>query len=291
MNEKRHLSFASLLLISVLLAGCNYPGLEPTAQPVAGMEYTQAAQTVLAKLTQSAAETGAPAGESTVSPQPDTASATLPPSTETPTVTPTASQTPTLTLKPDDPRIELGAPDWQASFEDDSDWFTFDEAGASIQVEDNQLVLVAKNTQDYESWGLSWPKLTDFYLEYTVTTGEPCGGKDRYGIIARAPDPNAGYLVGLSCDGAWRLRAWDSEEFDLLVDWTPSSYINTGPEATNRLGLMADGDQLSVYINGHLVAEEEDDTYEEGRFGAFIAADQTAGFEARVSEAIYWALP
>jgi hypothetical protein len=294
MNAKRPLSFALLLLISVLLAGCNYPGLEPTTQPATGMEYTQAAQTVVARLTQSAAETGAATGESTASPQPDTASVTPQPPilpTETPTITPTSSPSPTPTLMPEDPRLELGAPDWQASFADDSDWFTFDEPAASFQVEDDRLVMVAKSTQAYENWSLSWPKLTDFYLEYTITTGEQCAGEDRYGIIARAPDPNAGYLVGLSCNGAWRLRAWDGEDFHELADWTPSGYINTGPEATNRLGLMANGNDLSVYINGHLVGEEEDGRFEEGKFGAFIAAEQTPDFTVYLSEAMYWALP
>jgi hypothetical protein len=87
------------------------------------------------------------------------------------------------------------------------------------------------------------------------------------------------------------LRAWDGEDFHELADWTPSGHINTGPEATNRLGLMANGNDLSVYINGHLVGEEEDGRFEEGKFGAFIAAEQTPDFTVYLSEAMYWALP
>ncbi|MBC8496804.1 MAG: hypothetical protein H8D37_04010, partial [Chloroflexi bacterium] len=152
------------------------------------------------------------------------------------------------------------------------------------------LVLTAKNTDIFEIWSLSYPFLTDFYIEYTVTTGQECRSKDRYGMVVRAPDPDAGYLFGVSCDGAFRLRSWDSEEFTTLQDWTESEFINTGPGIFNRLGFKAEGQKLSIYVNGSLLAEVEDDKLAEGKFGAFIKGESTPGFRVTITEVLYWDL-
>ena len=110
-------------------------------------------------------------------------------------------------------------------------------------------------------------------------------------MIFRAPDPEQGYLVGISCDGSYRVRTWDGENFEELVGWQPSEHILTGKDQANRLGVMADGSKLSVYINGHLVDEIQDDTYSKGKFGTFIASDNTPNFSVAVSKAAYWDLP
>ena len=85
------------------------------------------------------------------------------------------------------------------------------------------------------------PKISNFYLEIQGTSGDSCQGKDRYGLIFRAPDPNQGYLFGISCDGFYRLRAWDGEKFSGLISWRQSEYIHTGPNQTNRIGVYGKG--------------------------------------------------
>ena len=67
----------------------------------------------------------------------------------------------------------------------------------SFQVDDNKFVLVAKKANSYETWSLSWEELTNFYLEITGTFGDDCSGKDRYGMIFRAPDTSEGYLISV----------------------------------------------------------------------------------------------
>ena len=181
-------------------------------------------------------------------------------------------------------------PDWQADFSLDSDWFTFDEENASILMRGGNLVLTAKSTDIFEIWSLSYPVLLDFYLEYSVITGQECDNKDRYGMIMRAPDPEEGYLFGVSCDGAFRLRYWGAEEFTTLQEWTESEFISTGPGAFNRLGVKAVGSKLSLYVNGNLVAEVEDDRLDEGKFGAFIKGEDTPGFRVTITEVLYWDL-
>jgi len=278
------------MIFSLLIAGCSFPRTTPelpTSNPE--MIATQAAETVQAILTQEIL----PETETPEAAAPEVTDEVLPSSTPTPTAS--ATQTPTQTLIPtladEDPVLKLGNPTWSTTFKDDSQWYTFETEQTRFEIEDNALVMTAKRSNSYENWSMAWPVLTDFYLEITGTTDDSCSGKDRYGMIFRAPDPEQGYLVGISCDGSYRVRTWDGENFEELLGWQASEYILTGANQTNRLGVMADGSKLSVYINGHLVDEVEDDTYSKGKFGTFIASENTPNFSVAVSKAAYWDLP
>ncbi|NOQ39150.1 MAG: hypothetical protein GQ562_02450 [Anaerolineales bacterium] len=226
------------------------------------------------------------------SPQPPT-----PSSTATDTPTPTLTLTPTVTDTPEtvpgDPVLSLGSPTFKDTFSDGSNFYLYDEPQASYAVDDGKMVLTAKKANEYETWSLSWGDLTNFYLEITGTFGEECGGKDRYGMIFRAPDTSQGYLISISCDGSYRLSAWDSddEEYTELKKWTGSGHINAGPGGTNRLGIKVKGTKLTGYINGHQVFEKTDSAFSKGRFGVLVAATDTPGFTAYLSQAVYWKLP
>lgn len=280
-----HHRILSIIVLILLLAGCAKDTV------IDSSVQDQIDTIVAATLTSMSAATQIPETE-TVQP-----TATNMPPTSTPAgiSTPTASPTPTLTLTPtqvaEDPKDGLGDPTWLTSFDDDSTWYSFETDQASIQVEDGALVMKAFKADNYESWSLSWQVLTDFYLEITGSTGAACQGKDRYGIIARVPDPNQGYLFGISCDGSYRVRGWDGEDFSELIGWQRSEHINSGPQQTNRLGLLADGSKLSIYVNGHLLAEVLDETYPSGTFGTYIGASESPGFSALVSQIAYWEIP
>jgi hypothetical protein len=124
------------------------------------------------------------------------------------------------------------------------------------------------------------------------TTGSECSGKDRFGILFRAPDSTQGYLYNVACDGSYQVRKWDGEAFTQLIGWTVSEYIVPGPEVEHRLGVWAEGDQYELYVNGFLVGEFSDGTYvKEGSFGAAHAAAETENFTVDVTEARVWNLP
>jgi hypothetical protein len=154
------------------------------------------------------------------------------------------------------------------------------------------MILVAKKANNFETWSLASPSLYDFYLEITGTFGEECGGKDRYGLIFRAPNTTEGYLLSISCDGSFRLSTWENEEekYTSLIAWNTSEHINSGPGSENRLGIKTNGITLSGYINGHQVFDIDDSTFGAGRFGILIAATNTPGFTAYLSEIAYWAI-
>jgi len=216
----------------------------------------------------------------------------LPTELPQPTSTPTLEMTPTSTPEAD-PRQELGNSAWGAVFEDGTEtWFQYDHENGSAQVRDGKLVLTSKKANGYDNWSMSYPPMTDFYLEVRFTTGPECAGKDRFGIFFRAPDSTHGYLYNVSCDGAYQVREWNGEAFTQLVGWTLDEHIIPGPEVEHRLGVWAQGDQYQLYVNGFQVGEFSDDTYvDEGTFGVAHAASDTPGFSVDVTEAKAWELP
>ncbi len=276
-----------LLLLSLALAACG-----PSAEELDALS-TQAAATVVAGFTATAQAlpTETPLPPATETPAPTEVPPTeTPAATNTPEPTVTPSLTPTSTLPSGDPRLTLGDPDWISTF-DERNWFLYEDDHIKMDIVDQKLVLTAFLPESWEGWSTTGFRLEDFYLEITGTTGSECSGKDRYGMIVRASQPNEGYLFGISCDGFFRLRSWDGETFVTLVNWTASDLINTGPGQTNRVGLMARGEELRMYINGVEAGVIEDDTFDRGAFGIFVSSAATEDFTVTVSDVRYWNLP
>jgi len=211
--------------------------------------------------------------------------------TFTPTPTPTATLTPTV--DPGDPVLSLGVPTFDDKFTGGVNFYEYDNEQASYQIEEGQMVLIAKKANSYETWSLSWGDIDDFYLEATGRFGADCSNKDRFGMIFRAPDTTEGYIISISCDGSYRLSTWESEdeEYTVIKGWANSSYANTGPGSTNRLGIRAEGTLLIGYINGSKVFEVNDSTFSEGRMGVVVAASNTTNFTAYLTRVAYWDLP
>ncbi len=199
--------------------------------------------------------------------------------THTPTegVTPTDAATPTLA--PEDPVLSLGVPSVKDTFDSGSIIYQYSDSEFSFQVEDSQFVMIGKKTTSYESWSLSWEELTNFYLEITGTFGENCSGRDRYGMIFRAPDTSEGYLITISCDGFYRLSSYESEddEYTVIKGWTSSEHIISGPGGLNRLGVKVKGDKITGFINGRQIFELNDSTFSQGRSGVSNKSHEYCG--------------
>jgi len=288
-------------LVIVLLTGCLPQQIEPsinTGDTIATLvAATQTAeleskdqpdQTIMASVSTVTPDPSIPTEEGPTATLTHTATSTA---TATATLTPTITNTPTLA--PEDPVLSLGIPSVKDTFDSGSIIYQYDESQSSFQVEDDQFVLIAKKANSYETWSLSWEKLTNFYLEITGIFGDDCSGKDRYGMIFRAPDTSEGYLVSISCDGSFRLSKWenDEEEYTTLNNWTSSEHLSDGPGGVNRLGVLVKGSKITGFINGHQVFELNDGTFVSGRFGVLVAASDTAGFTAYLDQVVYWKLP
>jgi hypothetical protein len=209
------------------------------------------------------------------------------------TITPTLAGTATPTLPAGDPRAGLGAPAFQDGFSSGSNWPLYEDEHARFEIGEDELIMTAFNPDYWNSWMLTSPTISNFYLEMEAEIGS-CSGLDAYGLMARSKltdDGAVGYLFGVSCDGRYSLRIWDGSEFTKLINWTVHADLAYGSDQTQRIGLWAEGETLKLYINGHLIAQVPDSTYASGRFGVFVSSAMTAGVEVRVNNVSYWDLP
>ncbi|PKO06349.1 MAG: hypothetical protein CVU41_06390 [Chloroflexi bacterium HGW-Chloroflexi-3] len=212
-----------------------------------------------------------------------------------PTVAVTAN--PAFTPPADDPRSKLGSPSWTDNMDKDTYWPTGEDKYTAIDFKDGQLRLTGLTTTD--GWRLAaTEQIANFYLEATISTGT-CAGTDRYGLMYRVPvarEANKGYLLGVSCDGKYSLREWDATlgskgTMTTHINWTASNAIQAGSNKMNKVGIMAVGDRMIIYINGVMINEVKDATFPEGSFGLFVGARETTNFTISVDEVSYWKNP
>ncbi|MFC1936291.1 hypothetical protein ACFLYP_01345 [Chloroflexota bacterium] len=224
---------------------------------------------------------------------------TLPP-TETYTPVPSLTATPTNTLVPsvtatlsdEDPRQSLGGPDFVDTFDQKYYWNEYSTSNYKTEIKSGKLFFTMFEPQFSSSWFLSSPEIEDYYLEVTAKTGDVCEGKDRYGLIFRAPDPNAGYIFTISCDGNYRLASWEKNEWKDLINWQEDDAIHTGPNQTNRIGVWVDGKVIKLYVNGVLIDDFEDNQLGgEAKYGLVLASAESDDFLVTFDDLMYWELP
>jgi len=284
----KKLILTSLILLALVLSGCNYPAYQETAPE----QDDEAMATEIAKIL-----TGTPVDvassptprvvveETTEEPEGEVAETDTPEPTSSPTVAPTA------TLADTDPALALGTPDWVDTMDDGDNWPTGVNKYTTIKFDSGYLKLTAETELD--GWRLSWPFLGDFYLEASMQSPN-CEGSDHFGLMFRVPakaDANKGYLFGITCDGRYSLRRWDGQTMFFPVNWTASDAINTGEDAVNKVGILAKGANLALYINGIKVKEVSDNAYLEGSFGIFVGSATTDDFTVWVDQVRYWVNP
>jgi hypothetical protein len=267
-----------LILAVLLLAACNLPTRPiDTPTPTVDLVATQIANLLA---TQESVTRNAPLATQPPSPTPSA----------TPEATPTPPPTPTPTTNPSDPALSLGDPTWKDSLDTAKNFYLFENDQTKVEAEDGALALTGRNANGWLGWSLTYAQNpSDFFLEATFRT-RTCAGSDLYGIVFRASKENAGYFFGVTCDGRYNLtyRDLNNDIQKELISMKAASAIQAGSDQINRLGVFAQGDKISLYINGSLIDEVTDSTRSSGYFGAFVAANQTAGFRADLDQIKLW---
>jgi hypothetical protein len=286
-------SFYALFFV-LLLAGCNLPTrLQGVPTPTEDAIGTQVSQML----------TNVP----TFTPSPLPATPTLPSTqqdvaTETPTLeaaTPTTAPpptnaAPTSTVPASDPKSALGEPAWRDTLETSRSFYQYENEGTRVSSEPGALLLTGRTANGWMGWSLTYSKpMQNFYLEATMIP-QTCSGADMYGLVFRAADNDSGYFYAFTCDGRFSLDARNFKDgTDLeLIDSTPNSAILSGSNTANRIGVMVNGDRISLYANGVLLQEINDTAFsKEGNFGALVAANATPDFTVKLDEIAIWQLP
>ena len=273
----------TVIIILLVVTGCNLPNrqqLPPTPDVVA----TQVATLLTLP------STAMPVVDTPVA----VVSATLAPSA-TAQSTATPQPTATATPSPEDPRVQLGKPDFTDPLDSGRSFGleskAYDDDYTYIRVENGALVLTSRYATGFRGWRTGGAKLGDAYLEARVNVGE-CSGSDNYGLVFRSPDFMKGYWFQLTCGGNWDLGYWNGDEYSNLASGTNASgALLTGSNQTNRLGVWANSSQIKLYINGKMISQVDDSTQTEpGSYGAIIASFNTPNFTISIDEFSYWNL-
>ncbi|HAF61090.1 MAG TPA: hypothetical protein DCK95_02055 [Anaerolineaceae bacterium] len=216
---------------------------------------------------------------------------TLQPTSSAPTVTPTSEHA--------NPKNDLGNATWTdpinsgSSFGLGNDVETIEGTNASVWVENGAFHLYRSSASGGYIWYCSYPNISDFYLEAKFTV-QNCNGSDEYGLTFRKPDfgDKTGYYFAVTCDGTFNLMRWINGDSTLLGEWTSSDLFNKGTDATNTLGVWAEGNLFKLYINDQFAAEFTDKSaIRSGYFGLYSNPQQTAGLTVLMDEVSYWNLP
>lgn len=119
---------------------------------------------------------------------------------------------------------------------------------------------------------------------YLTLDSSPASG---YGIIFRYQDED-NYNV-FAVDGQGRFSIWRREDGDWIElrdpqaapedQWTVSEFINPVGEE-NDMEVVIDEDQITAYINGEAVVMLEEDAFEDGQVGVYVASTASANTRA-----------
>jgi hypothetical protein len=235
-----------------------------------------------------------------IPPSATTAPETATPAEDTPTPesSPTATATATPTAGPEDPRneLDLANPDYRDDFSTPGRWYNgYEDAGVSLNFEGEAFAAIDKLTDFIIFYSASVRTEVNFYAEIDTTIGA-CSGRDAGGMAVRVGGTNydQSYVFEVACNGEYRLRKFI--EFgtvpEVLLNWEYTDAINKGPNATNRIGVFADGGELYLFVNGTLLTEDpiEDNDHPQGRFGIFASAAQTPNLKVLFDNFALWIL-
>lgn len=262
MNVHYRLLGSIVVICSILLAGCNFPGRSGETLPEG--VYTQAAHTVAAQLTgtpeqpkstpeKSPAGTKIPeAGLNTPTPA---STASLPPVTKPPVLTATPTETLILLFSDD--------------FSKEGGWYT--EQGEKYGFEylaDGYRIYV--NIPNAEIWSIRDKEYRDVILE--VDAARMAGAKDGYyGLICRQVDDENYYALVISSNGFFGIGKMEAGEMTFLQEGTDTSgMINPNAAAFNKIRADCSGDMLRLYVNGKLLGQTQDPGFIEGNTGLII---------------------
>lgn len=282
-----------------LLSACTLRAIQPTRQPTEDILATIVAATLTSMAQpELMTPTPEPIMPTTIAPLPEVLTPT-PATFPTDTPSPTETLTPTLTSTPTaierDVEIPTGSPTWMDTFESGKNWYLYADDHVRFEAMDGKVLMTALKPESWDGFMLTYPDLANFYLQATFITGQICEGLDRYGVVFRASKHEdlyvKYYLYGFSCDGRYWLRSFNPGKVDNLIPWTSSEWILKGPQQTNQLGVLAQGERLVLFANGKRLAEIKDSSHPMGKFGLFIGALTNENFRVSVDEIAYWEIP
>ena len=142
---------------------------------------------------------------------------------------------------------------------------------------------------EWIGWSAGEITTTDFLLE--VDTQYVDGPADaEYGVIFRQVDADNYYFFAISRSGSYGMWRLEDGEWQTLVEWTATDAIDTSEDALNRLGILAEGTQLTLLVNDVALTQLEDETFASGKVALALGTFDEAGAEVAFDNLDIWTI-
>jgi hypothetical protein len=149
-----------------------------------------------------------------------------------------------------------------------SGWDVYDNAEDSAGYKDGVYYVISR-TAEYTSYGAANKNFKDTLIEVDATpVDSPADNSFSYGIGCRTQSNDDGYTFEIKADGYFAVGYYSGggESYQSLLDgdeWQESTALFPG-RITNHFAVFCSGEDLKLAINGKLVWEGRDATFQDG---------------------------
>ena len=189
---------------------------------------------------------------------------------ERPSTTSSPFPTPTISL------VAMGEVLFHDDFSrQDSGWETgfYDNGSADYN---GGVYEVVSSYQGATMWGAAFKDFTDVVIDVdATTTAGPASDNNDYGVVCRLQENGDGYYLLISSDGYYAIYRGEGDGFVPLVDWSHSSVVRQGNN-TNHIQVVCDESNLTLIVNGDVMAETKDTTFTSGDIGLTATTYESA---------------
>jgi hypothetical protein len=152
-----------------------------------------------------------------------------------------------------------------------------------------RAILGVLDKTEWVAWTALLRDLTDYYFEVDATQLNDTE-EASYGIIFRLQDTDNFYQFSISIYGTYAVWKSVGGEWEALVDWVDNPAVNTGVGVTNRLGVLVEGANIAVVVNGEVIATLVDSDLDSGTIGLAIETFEEGGVEVAFDNVELWDL-
>jgi hypothetical protein len=236
-----------------------------------------------------------------------------------PAATPTPTEPPwiegSIVRGSHDPAANWGAPDVHDDFSGDNPEFELDNAGGLARGwYTNGRFKITFPSRGWWTWYTGNTSVTNFYVDVVVYNGDECVDRDAAGLVYRyVPMIDLAFLFGVSCGGGYFsgisggmgatgpvcqfIDNFPTGPGDIdctgLWEHPTSPYIDSGPGAANRIGVLGEATQITLYINGHQVdtVDIPSPLLYAGNFGLYLGPGQADVASVTFDDLSIWINP
>ncbi len=175
--------------------------------------------------------------------------------------------------------------DGQVLFRDDfedpqvSDLGESEDSSSRYAYEQGSYIIEVKQAET-----LVWALVEGTYRDVVIETSYsvPANSADvAAGLIFHYQDPKNFYLFSVSNDGYYALELLKDDQWVTLIDWTKHNVINA---AKNRLRVVLNGDEITLFVNDRQLEKTRDPTFTSGEVGLAVTSFAEPGAIVSYSE-------